>query len=80
MKPTAIKKLLKFDIAELKKAEELLCEEKPPPIDIEGDDEGEKLTHIFGAIFIKEKLASDKNADERTALREFMGKVRNSIN
>ena len=78
MKVPAIRKLLKIDIAELKKAEELLGEEQAPHIEIDGEDEGEKLTHVFGAIWIKEQVASGA-MDERTALRAFMDKVRGSI-
>ncbi len=79
MKVPAIKKLLHHDLSELKKAEELLSEEQAPQIEIEGEDEGEKLTHVFGAIWIKEKVASGE-MNEREALRAFTEKVRNSIN
>ena len=78
MKVSAIKKLLKFNIEELQKAEELLAEEQPPQIEVEGEDLGEKLTHVFGAIWIKKKLAEGE-MDERTALRAFTQKVRGSI-
>ena len=78
MKIPAIKKLLKFDIEELRKAEELLAEEHDPQIEIEGEDEGEKLTHVFGAIWIKEQIDSGE-MDERKALRAFTQKVRGSI-
>lgn len=78
MKVPAVRKLLKFDIDELRKAEELLGDEQPPHIEIEGADEGEKLTHVFGAIWIKEQVEAG-NMDERAALRAFMEKVRNSI-
>lgn len=79
MKVPAIRRLLQFKLEELKKAEELLSEELEPQIEIEGEDEGEKLTHVFGAIWIKEKVASGE-MNEREALRAFTEKVRNSIN
>lgn len=79
MKLGAIRKLLIVDIETLQKAEEDLAEERPLAIEIEGDDEGEKLTHIFGAIWIKEQVASGA-MDEKSALRAFTQKVRNSIN
>ncbi len=78
MKLPAIRKLLKVDMAELRKAEELLSEEEDPQIDIEGDDEGERLTHVFGAIWVKEQIESGA-MDERSALRAFAQKVRGSI-
>jgi len=77
MKIPAVRKLLKLDIEELRKAEELLSEEQAPHIEIEGEDEGEKLTHVFGAIWIKEKMA--EGMDQKEALRAFTQKVRGSI-
>ncbi|WP_417609207.1 DUF6952 family protein [Owenweeksia hongkongensis] len=78
MKLGAIRKLLSVDIETLQKAEEDLAEERTLSIEVEGDDEGEKLTHIFGAIWIKEQVASGA-MDEKSALRAFTQKVRNSI-
>jgi len=78
MKIPAIKKLVEnHSIEDLNKAEEALLEEQKPEIDIEGDDEGEQLTHIFGARFILEKMQA--GMDFKEALREFTGKVRTSI-
>lgn len=78
MKVLEIKNLLVHDLDVLRKAEEDLSEERTPMIDIKGDDEGEKLTHVFGAIWIKEEI--QKGAlNEREALRAFTHKVRNSI-
>lgn len=78
MKIAAIRKLLKVDIDVLRKAEEDLAEELPLEIEVEGDDEGEQLTHLFGAIWIKEQVEAGE-MDEKTALRAFTQKVRNSI-
>lgn len=78
MKLPAIRKLLKVDIDVLRKAEEDVAEERAPEIEVEGEDEGEKLTHLFGAIWIKEQVANGE-MDEKTALRAFAQKVRNSI-
>lgn len=69
---------MSVDIETLQKAEEDLAEERALSIEVEGDDEGEKLTHIFGAIWIKEQVASGA-MDEKSALRAFTQKVRNSI-
>ena len=78
MKVPAIRKLLKLDLEVLRKAEEDISEEKSPEIEIEGADEGEKLTHVFGAIWIKEQVEKGEMS-EREALRAFMEKVRESI-
>lgn len=78
MKLGAIRKLLSVDLETLQKAEEDLAEERALSIEVEGDDEGEQLTHIFGAIWIKEQVASGE-MDEKSALRAFTQKVRNSI-
>ncbi len=79
MKIPAIKKLVEtYSIQECKQAEQALLEEQPLLIEIDGDDEGEKLTHVLGAIDILERMQLE-NKDVRTALREFMERVRTSI-
>lgn len=80
MKPSAIKKLVEeVDIIDLKKAEEAMLEELEPVIEIEGEDEGEKLTHVLASIWILEDMNKNK-IDFRTSLRNYMAKVRKSIN
>lgn len=78
MKVAAIRKLLLVELDDLRQAEEDLSEERSLQIEVEGDDEGEQLTHIFGAIWIKEQVKAG-TMDEKSALRAFMQKVRNSI-
>ena len=78
MKIPVIKKLVeKYSKEELQAAEEALAEEKTPQIEIDGEDEGEKLTHAFAALWIKEKV--NKGVDFKVALREYTNKVRESI-
>ena len=80
MKIPAIKKLVETQtIAALRQAEELLLEEQMPGFKIEGADEGEQLTHVFGAIWILNHM-QDNGTDFKSALREFTQKVRVSIN
>ncbi|AKQ47085.1 hypothetical protein TH63_17875 [Rufibacter radiotolerans] len=80
MKIPAIKKLVETQTIEnLRQAEEQLLNEETPAFDIEGEDEGEKLTHVFGAIWILNHMG-DHKVDFKTALREFTQKVRVSIN
>ncbi|KAA3440442.1 MULTISPECIES: DUF6952 family protein [Rufibacter] len=79
MKIPAIKKLVETQtIDSLREAEEQLINEETPAFEIEGADEGEKLTHVFGAIWILNHMG-DHNTDFKTALREFTQKVRISI-
>lgn len=78
MKLPVMRKLAdQFTLDELKAAEEAMYEERQPEITIEGEDEGEQLTHILGAIWIKEALAA--GTEPAQALREYAQKVRNSI-
>jgi Family of unknown function (DUF6952) len=79
MKIPAIKKLVaNYSADELEEAELLLLEEKTIKIEVEGDDDGEQLTHIFAAMFILEEMEKS-NVDFKTALRRYTEKVRNSI-
>jgi hypothetical protein len=79
MKIPAIKKLLeKYDLETLRDAEARLIEDVPLDIDVEGDDEGEQLTHILAAIYIGEMMEHDK-VDFKTALRDYTSRVRGSI-
>ncbi len=79
MKPAVIKKLVEeVSIDDLKKAEEAILEEKESEIQIEGDNEGERLTHAMAAIWVLEDMDKNKT-DFRTSLRSYMGKVRKSI-
>jgi hypothetical protein len=77
MKIPVIKKLLEQDMELLRRLEEQIAEGETPEIVVEGDDEGEQLTHVFGAIWIKEQMAA--GMEEREAMRAFSQKVRNSI-
>jgi hypothetical protein len=79
MKIPVIKKITEsYSLVELQAAEEALYNEETPAIEILGDDEGEQLTHVLAAIFIKEHMA-EHGSDLKTALREYTLKVRNSI-
>lgn len=80
MKIPAIKKLVEnYNLDQLTAAEEALMEEQPLAIDVEGDDEGEQLTHVYAAIWIMKHM-EENSTDFKTALREYTKKVRVSIN
>ena len=78
MKIPVIRKLTEtYTKEDLQAAEEAIANEETPTIAVEGDDEGEQLTHVFAAIFIKEEM--EKGVEFKTALRDFTRKVRESI-
>lgn len=78
MKVPVIRTLVKtYSIEELRAAENALLEEQPLAIEVGGDDEGEQLTHIIGAVEILENIQNGMKEGE--ALRAFTSRVRNSI-
>lgn len=79
MKIPAIKKLVEnYSAEQLMAAEEALVEEQPLPIEVEGEDEGEQLTHILAAVYIHDRMDKE-GCDFKLALREYTKKVRESI-
>lgn len=79
MQIPVIKKIAdQYSIEELKKAEECLMEEAPLEIDVDGEDEGEQLTHILAAIWVKEEMEKE-GINVGKAVRNYTVKVRNSI-
>ncbi|MFD2246793.1 DUF6952 family protein [Pontibacter ruber] len=79
MKIPAIKKLVETQTLDaLMAAEAAIVDEQPLAIEVEGDDEGEQLTHVLAAVWILNHM-QDSGADFKTALREYTKKVRVSI-
>lgn len=79
MKIPAIKKLVEnSNLKELMAAEAAIVEEQQPLIDVEGEDEGEQLTHVLAAVWILNEM-EDNGTDFKTALRMYTQKVRVSI-
>lgn len=79
MKIPAIKLLAEnASIEELKAAEEALYDERKPAIGVLGDDEGEQLTHVLAALWIKTEMEA-RGIAFPVALREYTSRVRNSI-
>ncbi len=75
MKPAEIRRLAKdHDAASLKAARAALMDGEPPPFAIEGEDDGERLTHINLALRVVGKV--DAGADLKEAFREVLGGVR----
>lgn len=79
MKIAIIKSLAEsHSLDELRAAEQSLLEEQAPAIKVEGDDEGEQLTHVLAAIAIKEDMTKT-GCDLKTAVRNYSQRVRKSI-
>lgn len=79
MKIPAIKKLVEtYTIAQLQAAEEAILEEQTPAIEIDGEDEGEQLTHVTAAIAVLQDMEQN-GVDARTGIRNYTVRVRNSI-
>lgn len=79
MKIPVIKKMVeRFSVEELEDAEQKLLNEEVLPQEIEGDDEGEQLTHIIAATWILEEMEK-QDVPFPKALRAYTEKVRNSI-
>lgn len=79
MKIPAIKKLIEnASMEELMAAEEAIVDEQRCTIEVEGEDEGEQLTHVLAAIYIKDQMEKE-GLDFKTALRDYTKKVRESI-
>ena len=79
MKLAVIKKLAETQTLEsLRQAEEAILNEEKPSIEIEGEDEGEQLTHAIAAVQILSDMEI-QGVDLRTALRAYTERVRNSI-
>lgn len=78
MKIPVVKTLVEnYTLEQLQKAENAILEEQKPEIEIGGDDEGEQLTHIYGAKWILEQM--QKGDDFKASLRAFTQRVRDSI-
>lgn len=80
MKIPAIKKLVEANhsFEELEAAETAIINEQTPTIEVEGADDGEQLTHVMAAKWIKQEMGNTQ-CDFKTALRKYTEKVRGSI-
>ncbi|MFD2999902.1 DUF6952 family protein [Pontibacter toksunensis] len=79
MKIPVIKKLVENNnLKELMAAEAAIVDEQQPAIEVEGEDEGEQLTHVLAAVWILNEM-EDNGTDFKTALRMYTQKVRVSI-
>jgi len=79
MKIPVIRQLVeKYSIAQLEEAENNIIEERPHSIKYAGDDAGDQLTNIMGALWVKREM-EQSGCDLKTAVRAYSQKVRDSI-
>ena len=63
---------------QLQQAEAALLEGLPLEVDIQGEDEGEQLTHVLAALWVIQHM--QESGDDLTAsLRAYTKRVRSSI-
>lgn len=75
MKASVIRKLAKsHSLAELERGAEAITEREVDELGVEGDDLGEKLTHLMLAMRIVAR--TDAGEELKTAFREEMAGVR----
>ena len=75
MKAAVIRKLSRaHDAATLAACAEALMGGAAPPVEVEGEDDGERLTHVMLAQRVR--AAVDGGADAGEAFREVMSSVR----
>lgn len=67
-----------YSLEQLRAAENSIIEEQRPDIEVPGSNEGEQLTHLYGAIWISNEIKT-KDIKLAMAVRAFSQKVRNSI-
>ena len=67
-----------YSVDQLNDAEAMLMNEEMLQIEVEGDDQGEQLTHIIAAREIKMQMLKE-GLDLNRALRNYTQRVRNSI-
>lgn len=79
MQISVIKKLVSdCDLGTLQKLEEEILNGTSPHKPVDGKDEGDQLTNVSGAIWIKEQMAKN-NSELKEEVRNFSKRVRNSI-
>lgn len=78
MKPTECRRLaLAHDLPALQQAAEHLSDETEPVIEVEGEDFGNKLTHVLLAQRIRQRI--DAGEDAKDAFRAVMAEVRTVV-
>jgi len=75
VKPAAVRQLAeRHDLAALERAADALAEREEDVLGVDGDDPGEKLTHLMLAIRVRRRIAAGE--DLKDAFRAEMAAVR----
>ena len=78
MKASVIRKLAEnCTLEQLSNAAEVMAEEERDPLGVDGDDLGEKLTHVMLAMRVRAKM--DEGQELRVAFREQLSEVRSLL-
>lgn len=78
MKAAVVRDLAeRHDLAALERGAEAIAEREVDELGVEGDDLGEKLTHLMLAARIRRRI--DGGEDARSAFRAEMGGVRDLL-
>lgn len=79
MKISTIKQLAqKHELEKLRALEAAIENEEDVSAEVPGEDDGDRLTNVSAAIWIKEQM--EKNgSDLKTEIRNYSQRVRNSI-
>ncbi len=67
-----------YDDHQLQQAEAALLEGETPEITIQGEDEGEQLTHVLAALWVIQHMKATDD-DVMTSIRAYTKRVRSSI-
>ena len=79
MKLPIVRKLAdEYSLSELHDLEEKIINDVPIDINDLGDDEGEVLTHVLAAIYIKNIMQQD-GLELSVALRQYTSRVRDTL-
>jgi len=68
-----------FDVSVLQQAHDDIVEERTTSITISGEDEGERLTHVMGAMWVLNTM-NEQRIPMSDAVRQYAQRVRASIN
>lgn len=77
MKPPAVKKAATYSAQQLADAIEAISEREEEILEVDGDDMGERLTHLLLASRIRARV--DAGEDAKDAFRAEMAAVRETI-
>ena len=67
-----------YDDHQLQQAEAAILEGDAPEIHLQGEDEGEQLTHVLAALWVIQHM-KESGSDVVTAIRAYATRIRSSF-